>query len=135
MIYHSSKRLPYGGHNLDQYLHGVLEQQGIRCQSLQALQKLKEACTRIARSDTSAAEASRTTAALAWRAPYPDLAIFAVCLCLCTHADPTSCLDKALPAQVVSNAASKLDCCVAARISYVLMTLCSASIGSCAMQD
>lgn len=64
VIYHSSKRLPYGGQDLDQYLHRVLEQQGIQCHSLHALQKLKEACTRIASPDTSAAEVGHTIAQL-----------------------------------------------------------------------
>ena len=56
VTYHSSKRLPYGGANLDSYLQSLLDKQGTKCSSTYALQKLKEACTRIPNPDMNAAE-------------------------------------------------------------------------------
>ena len=56
VTYHSSKRLPYGGVNLDTYLQSLLDKQGTKCSSTHALQKLKEACTRIPNPDMNTAE-------------------------------------------------------------------------------
>ena len=56
VTYHSSKRLPYGGLNLDRHLQTLLDKQGTKCTSLHALRKLKEACTRVPDPGMNAAE-------------------------------------------------------------------------------
>lgn len=56
VAYHSSKRLPYGSKDLDRHLQRLLDKQGTRCSSAYAIQKLKEACTRMPNPDMNAAE-------------------------------------------------------------------------------
>lgn len=56
VTYPSSKRLPYGGLNLDRFLQTLLDKQGTKCASVHTLRKLKEACTRMPNPGMNAAE-------------------------------------------------------------------------------
>lgn len=54
--YHNTKRLPYGGRDLDAFLVSLLQQRGIQCSDPQ---KLKELCARTPNAPSADSEVCR----------------------------------------------------------------------------